>query len=101
MNAYCDIDGLVKEQKTKDLKGNWAKCQNSYECSSNLCSDGECIEVKDIVAKGNAIKGLAVKILCRLSNMFDSTNYNQCLYDYLGATTDSSSGGSGGGSSSA
>lgn len=43
-------------------------------------------------------------MLCRLSNLFDAGNYNQCIIDYLGpqylpGTNSTSSGSSGGGGS--
>ncbi|MEI6058361.1 MAG: hypothetical protein WCP89_01180, partial [archaeon] len=46
-NAYCDVNGMVNEQKKKQYDGSWESCQNSYECDSNLCSGGECIEIND------------------------------------------------------
>jgi hypothetical protein len=83
-NMYCDIDGRVKQQKTKDWNGEWAKCQNNYECSSNLCSDGECIELKDIAASANVFKVTFVRVICKLANLFDQEDYAQCIYNYLG-----------------
>jgi hypothetical protein len=100
--AYCDIDGWVKHQKTKDYEGNWAKCQNSYECESNLCSGGKCVEINDILDENNAFKGVFVRVVCKLANLFDLEEYNQCIYDYLGEVVPSEpSGGGGGGSVSA
>mgnify|MGYP006414368851 FL=1 len=104
MNAYCDIDGRVKEQRTKNSKGNWANCQNNYECASNVCSSGECIEVVDMIANANIFKRVAIKFWCRFTNIFSSNEYNQCVYDLIGEgeSNDSgvSSGGSGGGGGS-
>jgi hypothetical protein len=79
INAYCDIDGYVKQQKTKEA-GEWAKCQNNYECDSNLCSSGECVELKDIANEASAFKKLAVKVFCRILSIFGE-EYNQCLID--------------------
>jgi len=86
-NAYCDIDGWVKQQKSKQYDGEWARCQNNYECDSNICSSGECIELKDIVREVNAFKAGFVKLICRLSNLFSTDGYNQCVYEYLGASS--------------
>jgi hypothetical protein len=80
INAYCDIDGNVKPQKTK-VEGEWAKCQNNYECDSNLCSYGECVELKDIVGEVSAFKTIVMKFFCRLTNLFNNENYEQCLID--------------------
>lgn len=37
-NSYCDIDKKIKTQKTEDNS-----CNNSYECSTNICVDDKCI----------------------------------------------------------
>jgi hypothetical protein len=85
ISAYCDIDGQVKPQKTKDLvSGNWASCQNNYECSSNLCSGRECIEINDLLRQAKGFRGIGVRVLCALANTFFIQEYNQCVYDYLG-----------------
>ena len=57
------------------------------------------------------MKAVFVKVICKLANLFNVEEYNQCVYNYLGADTsnssansvsqETSSGGSGGGSSSA
>ncbi len=82
-NAYCDITGKIKEQKTKLDDGTWASCQNNYECSSNLCSGGECIEVREAIEKGKGIYNLLVRVLCRLGNIFNEVKYGQCIEDNL------------------
>jgi hypothetical protein len=85
VNSYCDIDGEVKAQRTKDPNNNdWAKCQNNYECESNVCSSGECIELKALAQEAAGFKGSVIKMLCRLSNVFSTDGYNQCLAEYLG-----------------
>jgi hypothetical protein len=75
-NAYCDFDGKVKEQKSSSAGSDWVECQNSYECKSNLCLEGECIEVNRMTAD---IKGIWNKVWCKLSNLFSQTNYEKCL----------------------
>jgi hypothetical protein len=82
LNAYCDIDGQIKMQKTKDKNNDWAKCQNNYECESNLCSSGECIDVAGTIQQAKGMKGLFIKALCRLGNMFDESGYEQCIGQY-------------------
>ncbi len=101
VNAYCDIDGVVKLQKTKDYNGGWAKCQNSFECESNLCSSGECIELVDMIQDASRMKSMGVRVLCRFADLFGMDNYENCIYDFLGVQGDESPGtDSGGGSSS-
>ena len=80
--SYCDIDGRVKLQKEKDYDGSWAKCQNNYECESNLCSSGECIEITDSIVKFKGIKNLLITALCRVTS-FSNSAYNECLSEYL------------------
>ncbi len=79
MNAYCDIDGLIKEQKAKNAEGAWATCQNNYECRSNLCSEGECIEAISLMKQAQAF---IVKVLCKLSNPISDAEYQSCVDQY-------------------
>lgn len=78
LNAYCDIDGQVKQQKVS-VSGEWAKCQNNYECFSNACSNGECIDTAALAREITGFKGFIIKMLCRLSNPFSDEGYTQCL----------------------
>jgi len=43
---YCDISGNFVQQK--ELKGS---CENNYECRSNECADGECINTAGLLQK--------------------------------------------------
>ncbi|MEI6731538.1 MAG: hypothetical protein WCK90_02540 [archaeon] len=99
-NTYCDITGKLELQKVKESNGNWAKCQNNYECDSNVCSSGECIEVAGMLKQAGAFKGTFVRVVCRLSHLFNQDNYNTCINNYLGTSAASSSS-NGGGSSAA
>ncbi len=98
INAYCDIDGEVKQQK-----GDWDKCMNSYECDSNLCSGRECTAINAMIKEVSGYKTLGVKVLCKIADVFGIEDYYVCLTGYLGddylKTSSSSSGGAGGGSS--
>ncbi|MFA4953264.1 MAG: hypothetical protein WC584_03505 [Candidatus Pacearchaeota archaeon] len=89
-NLYCEMDGELREQKSKDSSGNWATCQNNYECTSNVCSSGECYEIQDMINEAGRLKTLFFNILCKVFNPISSTEYNQCLINFLGG---SSSGG--------
>jgi hypothetical protein len=82
--AYCDIDGRVKRQKDNALGAEWAKCQNNYECASNICSYSECVDLRGLVDEAKGIRAFFVKIGCRLRHLFDGDDYNQCLWDNLG-----------------
>ena len=104
-NAYCNYDGQIMKQKTFDQNnGNWANCQNNYECESNICSSGECIEVTQMIQNAKGFKNTFVKVFCKLAHLFSIENYEQCVADRLGevasSTPQPSSGGGGGSGSS-
>ena len=93
INAYCDIDGYVKPQKTKTEGGLAIKCQNNYECESNQCSNGVCIDLSEqIKSEAGFFKSLGCRILNIIS--FGSVDYDQCL---AGNTAANQGGGGGGG----
>ena len=83
-NMYCEIDGNLNVQKVKDAGGNWATCQNNYECDSNLCSGGECVEIGDVIREAKGIKVIVSRILCRLADLVGVADYEQCIFDRLG-----------------
>lgn len=83
-NAYCDYDGNIKEQKLKDYDGSWATCQNNFECHSNLCSSGECIELVEIMENLSGFKEIGIKLLCTFSNLFGIQEYDSCIAENLG-----------------
>ena len=89
-NAYCDVDGHIYQQKVKDpATGGWAECQNSYECDSNLCSRGQCVEILDMTAYIERFRVRGIQILCKLSNLFSLEGYDTCIANYLPATSSS------------
>lgn len=81
---YCNYDGGLYRQKTRDSNGDWAQCQNNYECESNVCSSGECIEVQSLLDQGKGLKGFAIRLLCRFTNIFSAEGYNQCIAEAYG-----------------
>jgi len=98
-NAYCDYDGRIKEQKLKDYDGSWATCQNNFECYSNLCSSGECIEIVEVMENISGFKEIGIKLLCSFANMFGIQQYDSCIAENLGGSSNGG-GSSGGGSGS-
>lgn len=80
---YCDMDKELKEQKTKDSEGNWAYCQNNFECESNVCTDNECVDVGAVIEEANQFKKIVFTILCKLLHPISEDNYNSCVYDFL------------------
>lgn len=57
-SQYCDMDDQLHPQKELD-----ASCQNNFECQSNQCSSGKCL---DLNAKMEETQGLLQKILAWL-----------------------------------
>jgi len=83
IDAYCDMDGEIKMQKTKDPStGGWAACQNNYECDSNLCSSGECVEILDMTGYLEKFRIVGIQIFCKFANLFSIEGYDQCVINY-------------------
>jgi len=80
VNSYCDIDGEIKRQRRTNEQ---ITCQNNYECESNLCSSGECIELKSLVEDVGFVKRISVKIYCSVIHPLNDGAYNACVADYL------------------
>jgi hypothetical protein len=72
--SFCDVSG-IKEQK-KNTENITQSCQNSFECESNICSAGECVEII-------GSKAIFVKLVCRLANINDEDKYLSCLEQYI------------------
>jgi hypothetical protein len=51
-------------------------CINDYECSSNVCIEGECVALKSEVERQS---GLLREIYCWLKSLFTSQTNEQCL----------------------
>jgi hypothetical protein len=72
--SFCDISGIREQKKNKENLTQ--TCQNSFECESNLCSAGECVEII-------GSKAVLVKIICKLSHLNDEGKYLSCLERYI------------------
>lgn len=77
VNSYCEIDGELLGQKPAE-----ESCQNNYECSSNSCSDGVCLDVAGAIEEASTLRDLFLTMWCRIGNIFDGTGYEQCLADF-------------------
>jgi hypothetical protein len=60
--VYCDIDNQLKVQKENN-----AACQNNFECETNTCSSGKCLDLQKELEEQ---KSLLNKIFGWLSNIF-------------------------------
>jgi hypothetical protein len=68
---YCDIKNNLKDKKKYN-----ESCENNFECWSNQCIEGECINLSKEI-KSNT--GWLKKIWCFLTNIFSSEEYEECL----------------------
>jgi parallel beta-helix repeat protein len=84
INLYCGYDGKINQQKTKHASGAWASCQENFECDSNLCSGGDCIEINDLLGEISGMKSLGIRILCNFADIFRVQTYEECVLDNLG-----------------
>ena len=76
---YCDITGSFLDQKVAE-----ASCQNDYECNSNVCSGGTCVDLKAELEKQSFFRRAVFTILCRIVNPISDDEYNKCLANFLG-----------------
>ncbi len=70
-DGYCNYNGRVLPQKGDD-----ASCQNNYECFSNECNSGTCVNTYQNVVKQ---AGFLLKLWCRITNIGNEEGYLQCL----------------------
>ena len=77
--SYCDIDGRVKIQKQQDE----ASCQNNYECASNQCAFGKCVDITQAIEEARGFRVFVTKVLCKLTNLFDLGSYEQCVVEAI------------------
>ena len=83
-NLYCEINGRLEQQKPSIPGKDWPKCQNSYECESNICSGGECLPVSQAIRDSGKIAQFVFSILCKIANPLSDEEYNQCMINFLG-----------------
>ena len=83
-NLYCEINGRLEQQKPSIPGKDWPKCQNSYECESNICSGGECLPVSQAIRDSGKIARFVFSILCKIANPLSDEEYNQCMINFLG-----------------
>ena len=78
--VYCDIDNALKTQKTSS-----EECTNNFECESNVCSGGTCLEVTGFATKAevSAFKSFFVNLWCGFIHPFDEYERNTCIAGYL------------------
>ncbi|PIY60329.1 hypothetical protein COY95_02335 [Candidatus Woesearchaeota archaeon CG_4_10_14_0_8_um_filter_47_5] len=60
--VFCSVDGSFSKQRAED-----ASCQNNYECLSNFCGNGRCV---DIEGKLQNTENLLQKVIDWLGKIF-------------------------------
>jgi hypothetical protein len=84
ISRYCALDGTLKDQMKVADDGTVPSCENNYECKSNVCSNGECKEISQVVGETAGFRAVFVKVICKLAHLFDVSNYNECVIEALG-----------------
>ncbi|MFQ5531447.1 MAG: LamG domain-containing protein, partial [Candidatus Nanoarchaeia archaeon] len=90
-SVYCDIDAGIINQKNDSVS-----CQNNYECLSNQCSNGVCVDIvgkveesgrniqQEVVSIKQDIQkeaGFMKKVGCRILSIISLGvyDYNECI----------------------
>jgi hypothetical protein len=77
---YCSFDS--KELEVQEVDGN--QCENNYECLSNLCQGGQCVEEVSETAKRvekkveEEVSGLR-RFLCGIISVLPGISYDECV----------------------
>ena len=62
---YCSIEGTFQPQQEFN-----AACQNNYECVSNQCSNGQCVDLQRLNEQLEETNSLLARILAWLERLF-------------------------------
>jgi|GEM_PF-3343122 len=82
--TYCSDNSEWLDQKSPDKNGDWAMCENNYECTSNFCSSGECLELTTMLKELSGWKVFGTKLICRMGHLLNVENYNGCVGERIG-----------------
>ena len=74
---YCEFGGNFLSQK-----GPESSCQNDFECKSNQCSNGNCIDTEKQEETSNFIRDMIIKVWCWITNPIDGNEYDQCVLSF-------------------
>jgi|APSaa5957512622_1039677.scaffolds.fasta_scaffold28659_4 hypothetical protein len=74
VHSYCDVDGEWDRQFSSG-----GSCQNDFECLSNSCSSGTCLDSRE----ANKFQAWVVGMVCNIANPFSSSERQQCKDDYF------------------
>lgn len=91
VDRYCSVDGNLKMQKDPLFLSPSGQeldisCSANYECASNICRDGKCFSVNNVISEAEQNRprqSLGIRALCRAANLFDEKEYESCLLDYF------------------
>jgi hypothetical protein len=89
LGVYCSKDWTIKEQKTRNVDtGRRATCLQGYECESNICLNGYCLELGEVTTQITGVEGVWAKSTCRFSDFFGIKEYERCLGENFGQLID-------------
>jgi hypothetical protein len=74
--SYCSDEGTIKAQISPG-----DSCQDGYQCKSNVCSSGKCVDIDATIQEVGTLKKIVIELFCRISSMFDNTGYDQCVLE--------------------
>jgi hypothetical protein len=74
VGKYCNSQGVFSNQKLVN-----ASCEDNYECKSNFCGEGKCI---NFVTEVREQASVLWRILCWLMNPLDESDRAQCNIDH-------------------
>ena len=62
-----------------------SSCENDFECISNSCISGECVEIDELVEEEiGALKNFVVKTLCGVRGVFQVESFKNCVEKQFG-----------------
>ncbi|MDP3881436.1 MAG: hypothetical protein Q8Q31_00985 [Nanoarchaeota archaeon] len=70
---YCGINKIISLQKQNGLE-----CKNNYECASNICTDDQCKNSREILSGVSFLERGMVKLSCLFKS---GDSKNSCLLD--------------------
>jgi len=82
-NVYCSYQGTINTQKERWVGDSITSCQENFECESNTCSSGECVDVKGMIDDIRGFRPTLVKIMCKVSDIFGVQDYDSCVTEKL------------------
>lgn len=72
--TFCALTNTFEVQVTQG-----ALCDNDFQCTSNVCSSGTCVDVQGAIRETQGFTTLTSRLICRIANPFSDIGYQTCL----------------------